>query len=433
MSSLMKRGKNYLIQFLDPKRKRQTLSLGAVAAKSAQLIHVRVDAILDAAKANRPMDAELAKWLDGVGDELYGKMVKSGLIKPRHIANLAMFLDSYISGRSDMKQSTRFNLVCCKNRIVEFFGDERSIVDITAGDADRFLVWLRTRCGIGTLGRTVGRAKQFFKAAVRDGVLRASPFADVKASSQRDESRVFFVTREATTIILNACPSIEWRLIVSLARYGGLRCPSELELLTWNDMLWDKRRFWVHSPKKVRLDTQKGALRLVPMYPELRPYLDDCFHQADEGETHVFPTLRDDSNLRTTFNKIVKRAGLKPWPKPFVNMRSSRQTELANDFPGHLVCHWMGNSQAVADKHYLQVTEEHFARATALHKDDSGAAPSAEHMTDGERRSATGMAIFSGNDAHDTPLTSTDCERSSPTRTRTFSDTSDTNHYRKAG
>ena len=31
----------------------------------------------------------------------------------------------------------------------------------------------------------------------------------------------------------------------------------------------------------------------------------------------------------------------------------------------HVVCRWLGNSLAVAGKHYLQVTDEHFERAAA--------------------------------------------------------------------
>ena len=30
----------------------------------------------------------------------------------------------------------------------------------------------------------------------------------------------------------------------------------------------------------------------------------------------------------------------------------------------HVVCEWIGNSQAVAAKHYLQVTDEHFLQAS---------------------------------------------------------------------
>lgn len=33
------------------------------------------------------------------------------------------------------------------------------------------------------------------------------------------------------------------------------------------------------------------------------------------------------------------------------------------DFPAHVVCAWIGNSEAVARKHYLQLTDDHFAKA----------------------------------------------------------------------
>lgn len=44
-------------------------------------------------------------------------------------------------------------------------------------------------------------------------------------------------------------------------------------------------------------------------------------------------------------------------------MGASRQTELEEEFPSHVVCAWMGNSERVARRHYLQVTDEHFAKA----------------------------------------------------------------------
>lgn len=52
-----------------------------------------------------------------------------------------------------------------------------------------------------------------------------------------------------------------------------------------------------------------------------------------------------------------------PWPKLFQNLRSTRETELAETFPLHVVCSWIGNTQSVVAKHYLQVTDEHFKKA----------------------------------------------------------------------
>ena len=42
---------------------------------------------------------------------------------------------------------------------------------------------------------------------------------------------------------------------------------------------------------------------------------------------------------------------------------ADRETELAEEFPIHVVTKWLGNSPKVATRHYLLATEEHFARA----------------------------------------------------------------------
>ncbi len=60
---------------------------------------------------------------------------------------------------------------------------------------------------------------------------------------------------------------------------------------------------------------------------------------------------------------IIRRAGFKPWPKLFHNGRSTRETELAESFPLHIVTAWTGDSELVSQKHYLQISDEHFARA----------------------------------------------------------------------
>ena len=55
--------------------------------------------------------------------------------------------------------------------------------------------------------------------------------------------------------------------------------------------------------------------------------------------------------------------GLKPWPRLFHAMRASRETELAKDYPIHVVTAWSGNTPRIAMKHYLQVTDDDFERA----------------------------------------------------------------------
>ncbi len=90
------------------------------------------------------------------------------------------------------------------------------------------------------------------------------------------------------------------------------------------------------------------------------------WHEAEPGSEYVITRYREcNANLRTQLERIIERAGLKPWPKLFQNLRASLATELANEHPGHVAAAWLGHSTAVASKHYWQVTDADFARATA--------------------------------------------------------------------
>ncbi len=86
--------------------------------------------------------------------------------------------------------------------------------------------------------------------------------------------------------------------------------------------------------------------------------------EAGKDSVYVITRYRQTTqNLRATFLKIIKRAGLEPWPKLIQNLRSTRQTELCDTFPAHVVCEWMGNSERVAKDHYFQITDRHFQMA----------------------------------------------------------------------
>src|SRR5207244_4889391 len=108
-----------------------------------------------------------------------------------------------------------------------------------------------------------------------------------------------------------------------------------------------------------------GGDRWVPLFPELRTILAEAFELAPDGAVHVITRYRDtNANLRTQLMRIIRRAGLKPWPKLFHNLRATLETELAAQYPIHVVCAWIGHTQLIAAKHYLQVTDEDFQRAT---------------------------------------------------------------------
>lgn len=108
-------------------------------------------------------------------------------------------------------------------------------------------------------------------------------------------------------------------------------------------------------------------MRVVPIFPELRPYLEEAHELNGDKSEFAITRYRDSNiNLRTRLLKIINRAGVKPWPKLFHNLRTSCETDLAKIHPIKAVCDWIGNSISVAQRHYLQTTEEDFERASGI-------------------------------------------------------------------
>jgi integrase len=354
------------IQFTGPDGRRKTLRLGKCSQRAAESVKAKVEALVAADLARVAVDNETARWLGEVGAELHGKLVAVGLVKARlePAPVLKDFLDAFIAGRTDFKPNTVRNCRTEANALVAYFGPDRRLRDIVPGDVDDFIVWLKAQgLANATLGRRLKRCKQFFRAALRKKMIAENPFADVKPPAQTNEARKFFVTADATEKLLAACPDAQWRLIVALSRFGGLRCPSETMALTWGDVDWERGRVRVRSPKTEHLTG--GASREIPLFPELRPFLEAAFDDAEPGTVHVVTRYRDaDQNLRTQLLRIIRRAGLTAWPKPFHNLRVTRETELAEVYPTHVVCKWIGNTERIAAKQYLQVTDGHFERAT---------------------------------------------------------------------
>lgn len=82
----------------------------------------------------------------------------------------------------------------------------------------------------------------------------------------------------------------QWRAMFALARYGGLRCPSEVLSLRWSDIDWDRERITVTSPKTEH--HEDGASREIPLWPELRLYLEEYFELAEVGAEFVITDYR---------------------------------------------------------------------------------------------------------------------------------------------
>ena len=381
------------IEFVGRDGKRRTIRLGKATAKEAEAFRLRVD------YRERP-DAETAHWLAGLGDVLRDRLARVGLAERPAAATRATLgaLLAEFFAAINVKPRTVIGYTQTRDSLAQHFGESKPLADIGAIDADRWRQWMKGEgLAEATIATRVKRARQIFKRGVRWEMLPENPFADVRAGSQANKSRMQFIGREDAGKVLAACPDAEWRLLFALSRYGGLRCPSEHLGLKWADVDWERGRLTVTSPKTER--HEGGDSRVIPIFPELRPYLLEVSEQAEPGTSHVITRYLDgNQNLRTQLQRIIRRAGVKPWPKLFHNLRSTRQTELAETYPIHVVCAWLGNSRAVAQSHYLQVTDAHFEKAAqkATGKATEQGAESARTVSQGKGLESKKTPVFPG-------------------------------------
>jgi len=356
------------IQFKAADGSRKSIRLGKCDQKTAQANRTQIEHLVTARANGTAIPSQTTEWLKTIDKDLRERIAATGLIDKRKSAILGKYVEQYIQRRVDAKPGTVKKWQATENQLNSFFDKGRDLRTITSGDADAFRLHLmasKTKRGImqtNTISKHIRVARLFFNAALRDELVVKNPFSGVDSGDRRNSTREYFVTRKEADACIEAAPDLQWRLIIALARYGGLRTPSEMVRLKWTDILWDSDRMIVHSPKTEGYEGKET--RIVPIFPELKKHLDEGWvTEADKTEFVITRYRNDSQNLRTTFLKVIERAGLKPWPKLFQNLRASRQTELEETFPTHVVCKWMGNSPKVAQKHYLQVTDSHFEKA----------------------------------------------------------------------
>jgi len=370
-------GERKRLDYRDAKGKQQSLRLGKCSKRNSELALSAVEHLLEAARhgAEEVPHPDAIRWLERIDDCLHARVVALGLAKPRGgtAVTLAMLIERYTTAAA-VKPATMAAYKQTTDSLLAILGLDTNVAELSEADADNWRKAITEPKKVGgevrrlapaTVAKRVHVAKAIFKKALRWGLVASNPFAELRAGSQINAARSFYVSRQSFEAVLQACPDAEWRAIAALVRYAGLRCPSELQTLRWGDVNWEHGRLMVRSPKTAGYEGK--AVRVVPMGKELRPILQDLFDRAEVGVEAVVPRLHDPKmNLRTTFYKIIAKAGEKPWPRLFHNMRASCACDWVEKFPAHVVAAWLGHSPLIAAQHYLQTRDAHFDLAAGV-------------------------------------------------------------------
>jgi integrase len=378
MATIRKRTNGLLeLRFIDADNERRSIYLPKGTTKLvADTTCTKVDHIVTRQKLGTEPDRPVAEWLAALPDGFYSKLVKAGLAPPRTqpeaepaepaktCPTLKEWTDAYI-GKHSAKPGTMDQIKVAATHLLQFFGNERCIDTITAGDAEDYRKWLQKHgnqrqnhsdgLAEATLRRYIGRSKQFFRSAVKHQLIDRNPFADEASTVNANTERMVLVPAEWVERCIRVAPCEDWRIILAFARYAGMRS-HECLIQRWEDVDIANNRMTIRSNKT-------PPVRTCPIFPELRPHLLRAREMAPAGAEFVQTRYRSNDNIRTTFDKIVTKAGLVPWQKPLQNMRATRETELMAHYPVKDVTSWLGNSPAVALKHYAMVMPASFEKA----------------------------------------------------------------------
>lgn len=369
------------LQFVNGDGQRKTIRLGEISDKAAQVVRVHVEHLAAAAMTGEAPPRQTAIWLGEVGGRLHERLARAGLCAPRTLEEchtVASLLDAFFESL-DVKESTRVRYRQTARLLTEHFGASTSLDGIKRREAEQFRSFLVNQdYAAAKVAKDTSIARQIFRKAHQWGFIAANPFDGIRAGSQHNRDRLHFVPPADAQRLLDATTDHDWRCIIALARWGGLRTPSETLRVRWVDVDWERGRLRVTSPK-TEAHAGRGD-RIIPLFPELRAVLMDAFEAADDGAVYVVGRYRDatGTNLRTHLLRLIDRAGLTAWPRLFNALRASRATELAAEYPIAVCTAWMGHTAAVAEAHYHMVREEDFDHAASTPTRSRGAESGAQ-------------------------------------------------------
>ena len=384
MASVNKDSKGWRVLFVDQDGKRRQIRPGRNATKAAtEQMGRHIDVLVSARASASPVARQTALWLGELGDKLISKLANAGLIEPRitqqelpKCPTLERFLVEFIAAGVTLRGNVASIATIKKWKgtmklLLQCFDGSRLVDSFGLADGKLFRRWMELRkisktprsptgkMAENSIRQRMANCKTFFSYAVREELIADNPFRNQVSSTQENENGKQRIPRDVIDNVIESAPDAQWRLLIALWRYAGLRKMEPLEL-TWYDVLWNEGKLRVRSPK-TRHHRGK-AMRYVPIR-DVRQFLSEVDEVVPAGEERILSRYAPSmSNLHKPFERIIERAGYEPWPNLIKNLRMSCENEWLDnrEAPAHVIAAWMGHDIEVQNSHYAIVSDGHF-------------------------------------------------------------------------
>lgn len=387
MASLVNKLKRPFVKFSMRRKEYRIYLQGSMSHQEQLRAKEHISELVDCLRRGAPPHRATKRWLESLDDEMYERISRTHLVEPRESIEAQQLagLCEYVRKRKErsIRASSQQIYKNVTDNLLTFFSPTAPIHKILPPDVDRFRAWLdtqahRTKRNQGLAPATVGKrlkvCREWFDVAIDNGWLEKNPFRHLKNLEPiiSAEDRTYVEAKVVDRLIEDAEDN-EWRLLLALWRYAGLR---QLEpfSLTWEGVDWEQGRMEVFSHKQ---NVQAKVRRTIPIWPEVRPWLeqqrDECpqqtpwviFRRRYRFDTHPDRRHAGGANLHTKLKQQCIRCGILPWKDLTKSLRSSGETDRTR--AGHWqlweIAYWWNHSEQVQRRHYLTVTDASFAAA----------------------------------------------------------------------
>lgn len=361
MASLQKNKDRYTLQF-SLHGKRITWRLGSLNGRTAASFKFQLESLVESLNMGQKANKSVLAWIDGLTPMYRDFLVRHGLVEEKGSSSLGKFLsfamDKHYSGSA---KNTVRNMSNVQRQLIARFGDTADMESITKGDIE---IWKRDliaeKHSDANVASYLEKSRRFFNLAVDHEILQKTPFRGISIPSCTNVDRVVYVDSAKINQLLSVC-DVNWKALVCLSRYTGLRCPSDIKSLKWAAIDFDRKR--------ILSDRQKTSRTVeIPMQPEVESALKAMLDVTGESE-YVF---KDDIRLsgETIYKRLklrVIKAGLTPWPRLTTNLRVSMGVDWKNaGIPHSTYSVWLDHSEAVQKSHYEHISDAEFDLATNM-------------------------------------------------------------------
>lgn len=338
--------------------RRFSVWLGDVSPREAETAKRHIEAVIESQLLGTPMPGETQRWLAKVPDGLRRKLAPM-LGAAKSVDEAVKAFEHYLW--QNKKDSTQRNYSRTLAMLSDNFG-RRQMRSLAGEEIDAWVGSINVSAN--TCAKYTRHLAAFFNWCklqrwVDDLQLRGSRAVGVGKKRFLEDAEL-----QKWIDAFRAEPQMYAALAVS--RWLGLRVPSELVTLTKSSVDWDAKSVTViDSKRSIRSSRAPPVTRECPLFPELVPYLELIWDGDGLPTDPLLPMVAamGGDAFVARCDEARERLNL-VWPRLFTSVRATRETELIRRFGIKAACDWIGNSPAVAMKHYEQVMQDDWTRAT---------------------------------------------------------------------